>query len=225
MLVNALLDRAARRSGLNRTGSEGTDLLQSLQDVLAEVLCEVGHLIDVVDCTLVTSDNIYSISSLVGMVPTGLRGVGVYKDQRFRELELVSYEELQYRGQSSVGTGGVAGLVAPLGVEDLMFDEKLRVGDVVRLFYVPPAATLTDTAMNITQIPVQFHQSVLLAGVIVASLDKDQRKSDVEFWGSRYEAGKLKMKKWAQEFMGQDTPMFEGASGSRIVRWPDERRR
>lgn len=225
MLVTALLDRAARRTGLQKTGSERADMLETLNDVYAEAVSESGVLVDRVDSTIVTSDDLYDIVDLIGEVPMGFMGIGRVEGGQYRQFRIVNHGYI-LEEQQKVSPGETQ-LVAPLGNHKLMFHPPLRVDDVIRFYYAPELVPLAETGNNDpgVLIPQQFHQSVLLAGVITQSLDKDQRKSDVEFWGARYEAGKQKLGLYVEEFMGEATPFYTSHAGIRVTGWPDERSR
>lgn len=226
MLVAALLNRASRRTGMQTTGSERTEALDALNDVYLEAIMDSRLNMNRVSYTMVTALDLYDVSSLIGSIPLGLVGVGrVHTDGRYEAFEVVSHDELtQNQSRSS---GGDTVQVAPLGVSKLMFWPNVSVGDVIRFYYLPAVTALAETGNNdpAVLVPVQFHQSVLLAGTILQLLDKDQRKSDVEFWGNRYESGKAKMALWAEQFMGESPRMFASTAGRRVTMWPDERRR
>lgn len=224
MNVNTILDRACRRTGLQTTGTERTDLLAAFNDVYREAIMEAVADVDRIDCTLLTSDDLYDIVDLVGEIPMGLLGVQLIRGGGVPEsLVLVDHQKLMELQRMNLTDRTT--YVAPVGYKKLMFFPQPLAGDVVRIYYIPVVADLTDAAVAPSLIPEQFHQSVLLAGTIVQALDKDQRKADVEFWGQRYEAGKQRFRRWVDEYMGESTPWFTSAAGKNVTVWPDQRSR
>lgn len=72
-----------------------------------------------------------------------------------------------------------------------------------------------------SQIPIQFHRSVLLNGLVVQMLDKDQRSTAVAFWQQRYQDGLEKMHLWMAMYGGDPAVVLDEEATS-YGRYPDE---
>lgn len=71
------------------------------------------------------------------------------------------------------------------------------------------------------QVPIQFHWSVLLPGVVVQLLDKDQRMEQVNWWQGRYEAGIEKMMMWHAQYGGEPNTVFD-RTRPEFINYPDQ---
>jgi hypothetical protein len=149
--------------------------------------------------------------------------------QTLKKLMGVSEGQLIENQKGTTGEGGVPAMYAWLGTNQMLIHPTPSSGDVFKIYYVPvpptlATATATYTETTPSMIPVQFHWDVLLPGMVVEMLDKDQRSKDVQFWNQRFMDGMLRLKEWSASFMGDANPSWVSGSGNSFY-WDDQRSR
>lgn len=218
--VTQLLDRGSQLTGLAASGTERTLALYSLQDVYNEVVEE---------CDLNETDASFTFdeSKRTWSLSTDMSLSDVYRIKHIRRTTTGLGEYLEHVDPSVemglAGQGLASGIPRKYAVKN--FDE-IRFwpipdsGDAIQITYIAAPPTLVESAPGAgeestpSKVPELFHWSVLLPGMVVQMLDKDQRSEDASFWQARYEAGKQALKINRRRFGGK-TPAIP-ASGMSI---------
>jgi len=207
--ASAILDRACQLTGLNSTAAstERVMALAVLEDVYQRVVMNTECNVASATYTIAATANDYDVSTVVGATPLKIRRMQVTSGGTITDLFVVSEDQL-LGSRESTTTPGLSFLVAPMGMSKLMFYPNPNVGDVIRTYYVPTPAALTDaTSSSPTAVPSQFHWDVLLSGVVSDLLAKDQRGSDMIMWEEKHERALSRMKEISESFMGDPYPI------------------
>lgn len=202
--VSVILDRACQLTGLNSTaaGTERVMALAVLENVYQRVLMETECTVASASYTVAATANDYDVSAVLGTTPLKIRRLQADIGTGVSDLWIVSEDELLSQ-RESLGSPATPFLVAPMGMSKLMFYPNPGVGTVIKSYYVPTPTALTDaTSSSPSAVPAQFHWDVLLPGVVVDLLAKDQRIGDMQAWNGIYEMGLSRMKEHSASFLG-----------------------
>lgn len=227
--VTELLNRGSRITGLRTTGSEREIALEALQDAYRRALIDAEAYPEMVSHTITEVGDTYILETMLGEAPAKLLHVSQTTAANPFPLQQVSHQEiLDLRDLST--TQGTPAYYAAVGWDRIAFCPNPAVGDQINFWYIPDTPTLVEAdpavgeEISPTMIPVQFHWAVLLPGMVLELLDKDQRIAESNTWQERYERGIARL----QEFMGQfggtaNRAYVKKSSGFRGLN--DERRR
>lgn len=225
--VTELLDRASRITGLRNTGSERVVALQALQNAYRRAMLDSECDPQYVSYTVVSGADSYTLATILGATPVRLLHVSMGSSGGRMNLDQVSMQELlDYReAQEAVG---IPCMYATIGFDRIAFYPNPSAGDTLRIWYLADTPTLIESAPGAGQettpskIPVAFHWDVLLPGLVLELLDKDQRMEEASFWGNRYEKGIARLQEHIGQ-MGGDANRAYVAVGGRRPFFKDER--
>ena len=227
--VTQLLDRAAQLTGLRTSGTERTLALQALQNTYRRALLDTECDPTYVSYTFSSSDDSYSLATLLSDTPVRLLHVSLTTSGGELPMSQVSSREL-FDMRAVQEAQGTPRLYSTIGFDRIAFYPNPGVGDTVQIWYLADTPTLVETGAGAgeeespSKIPVHFHWDVLLAGTVLEMLDKDQRSKDVEFWSMRYERGLAKLIEHIGQFGGSANRAYYGISERRPY-YRDERTR
>lgn len=145
-------------------------------------------------------------------------------------LQQVSLQELLDIRDSQSGDGGTPYYYAANGFTALEFYPNPAVGDVLSIVYIPDVPTLTEGVPASGEedtpslVPAQFHFSVLLSGIVLQMLDKDQRLAESDMWQARFDRGLAQMQEWIGQFGGEFNRAYL-RKGLKMHRFNDTRSR
>lgn len=250
--VTQLLDRGSQITGLQNTGTERELARLSLEDVYRNVVSETEVRERTISHTFSTTSDEYLLEDLgFSTLPLKIKSItysgsapGSYRLKHVSEDELLEYK----RGFSR---SSYSRLYTMKGSDTIMFWPNPQAGESVTVRFIPDTAVLSETIDVVASpfiwgvslwgvgvwgsgltdpgiestpraVPTQFHWNVLLPGLVVQMLDKDQRLDEAATWQQRYEVGLSKMKLWLDTFGGQPTDIFVD-SGVKFSTFPDQR--
>lgn len=227
--VTELLDRASRITGLRNTGTERTIALQALQNAYRRVVMDAEATPANASYTFVAKSDTYSLATLCGATPVRLLHVGLQSSGGRMNLEQTSMQELMDYRQTE-NAEGIPCLYATIGFSDIAFYPSPAVGDRLSIWYLADTPTLVESGPAAGQestpskVPVAFHWDLLLPGMVLEMLDKDQRSKDVDFWAGRYERGLQRFQDHIGQMGGEANRAYVAIAGRRpFLR--DERQR
>ena len=225
--VTQLLDRASRVTGLRTTGSERIVALQALQNAYRRSMMESECDPQYVSYTVPANSDSYTLATILAATPVRLMHVSMGTSGGRMPLQQVSMQELlDYReSQEAVG---IPCMYATIGFDRIAFYPNPSVGDNLRIWYLADTPTLVENSPAVgeettpSKIPIAFHWDVLLPGLVLELLDKDQRNDEASFWGSRYERGIARLMEHIGQMGGDANRAYVGIAG-RNVYFRDER--
>ena len=103
-------------------------------------------------------------------------------------------------------------------------------GDVVKIWYLDEVPTLVESAPAAGQestpskVPALFHWDVLLNGMVIELLNKDQRLSEGQFWEERYAKGLARFVEYIGQMGGEANRAYMSKT-LRRYRYNDQRYR
>lgn len=209
--VTEILDRGSKITGLKPTGSERLLALQSLQDAYRRALLDTECSVVFENHSFLTSQDDYTFSVIGIGQPLKLTHVSV-NDQAVQQ---VSFQELLDLRDSYNGAG-TPRYYATVGFQGIAFFPNPEVASNARIWYVEDVPELVEATPSTgqestpTQVPLQFHWSVLLPGMVLEMLMKDQRLAEWQMWESRYEHGIARMQEWIGQFGGEANRAYLG---------------
>lgn len=227
--VTELLDRGSKLTGLRTTGTERQLALDALQDAYRRALMDTEASVVFDTYTFVSSADDYTFATMLGEQPLKLSHVTLSDSDGSTPLTQVSFQELLDSREVDVSTG-TPYLYAAVGFEGLAFHPNPAVGQTVTIWYIEDTPALVEADPSAgeestpTKIPVQFHYSVLLSGMVIEMLQKDQRAAEWQLWNDRYEKGIARMQEWIGQFGGEANRAYV-KKGLRRFRFNDQRSR
>ena len=216
--VTEILDRGSRITGLRSTGTERVLALQALQNAYRRAMLESECDPQYVSYTVPASADSYTLATILGVTPVRLLHVSMGTAGGRMNLDQVSMQELlDYREtQDAVG---IPCMYATLGFDRIAFYPNPSAGDVIRIWYLADTPTLIESAPGAGQestpskVPVAFHWDVLMAGMVLELLDKDQRSEDVVFWTQRFERGIARLMEHIGQMGGEANRAYVSLGG------------
>lgn len=229
--VTQILDRAARITGLRMTAgtTERALALAALNDVYARAVSEAETHLDYASYTIPTSEDVYYLADICSEEPQKLVDVSLNDQLGLGPLQQVSFPELREEHESHLSAGSPY-MYAVVGFDRIAFEPNVSVGDTVNVWYVPPVPELVEDGPAANQqstpswVPNAFHWDVLLPGIVIQMLDKDQRIAEGGTWNTRYENGLARLKEYMGQVGGTANRAYLPKPMGRYSR-PDERRR
>lgn len=206
--VTQLLDRGCRITGLRTTGTERELALQALQDAYTRAVLDSECSLSTVAYTFVASSDNYDLSTILGEQPLRLYHVSLTTSAGNTPMQQVSFQELLDIRENN-NSPGPSYVYATVGFNDIAFYPNPAVGESIRVWYVDDVPTLHETdnvapeETTPSMIPAAFHWSVLLPGMVLEMLDKDQRAAEADMWMRRYERGIARLVEHIGQFGGE----------------------
>lgn len=202
--VTQILDRGSRITGLRTSSTERALALAALQQAYRRAVMDAEVSLSSFDYTFLTAEDDYALTDVCDEQPTRLYHVAMTSQGDEVPVQQTSFQELLDMRDNSVGNGG-PGYYATIGFERVAFFPNPTAGDTVKVWFMPDVPELGEEDPDFfgettpSKIPVAFHWDVLLPGMVVEMLDKDQRIQEAQFWMDRYHKGIARL----QEHIGQ----------------------
>lgn len=225
--VTQLLDRGCNVTGLRNTGSERALALQALNNSYMRAVADAELRVAQVAQAAAGTPSVDTEWPLPSALK--LRGVSVLRHGAQCPLEQVSEDEFLMHASVPGGGDGIPRYFAVFGTGHYRVYPSATASTSMRVSYVPTPPVLVESAPAVGQetspsyVHALWHWDVLLPGMVLELLDKDQRKTDVDFWAGRYQAGLERMRQWSASFGGDANRMFVSSSGAGVGRFPDQR--
>lgn len=203
--ASAIIDRACQLTGLNSAASstERVMALDILNNVYYRVVSETESTVASATYTVAATANDYDVSAVVGATPMKIRRIQSVVGGTTNDLTIVSEDEI-LNLREGVASPGITSLVAPMGTTKVMFYPNPNVGTVINTYYVGYPTALTDaTSSSPTAVPTLYHWDVLLSGMVIDMLAKDQRIGDMQAWNGLYQDGLSRLKQHSASFLGE----------------------
>lgn len=206
--VIQLLDRACRITGMRTTGTEREIALEALQDAYRRVVIDAECSLDSVAYTVVSSDDSYSLSTILAEEPLRLYHVSVVADGVRRTVQQVSFQELLDERELGEVSGSPY-LYAISGFDTIHLHPAPTVGSELTIWFVKDVLTLVEEAEIASEeespssVPAAFHWACLLPAVVLELLDKDQRATESSMWQQRYANGISRLIEHIGQFGGE----------------------
>lgn len=229
--VTNILDRAARITGLRMTSTERDLALEALQDVYRQVVSQTESYLSTATYNVTESVDGYALDDVLsGVAPLKLAHVSIENGGVQSPLQQVSLQELLDLRDTFTGEGGSPFYYAANGFTGLEFYPNPAAGDVINVVYIADVPTLVEfdpqagEEITPTQVPEQFHFSILLPGIVLQMLEKDQRLAEADLWQGRFDRGMNRMQEWIGQFGGEFNRAYV-AKGAKRWRFNDQRSR
>lgn len=209
--VTEILDRGSHVTGLLTTGTERTLALNALNDVYLDAILATGCHQNQSTHTFSTSAGIYTLSTDLSLSDCmQIIDITISSGAYNRKLAQKPVSWITQR-RSGLAVAGLPRNFAMVGTTKIMLYPNPSAGSTATITYVQnPTKALHETTADATNettptgIPEQFHYSVLLPGLVVQMLDKDQREQLGGIWNERYQAGLYKLAEFTAAFGGTD---------------------
>lgn len=204
--VTEILDRGARITGLRTSSTERALALQALQQAYRRSVMDAELSLSSFDYTFLDDEDDYALTDTCDEQPVRLYHVALTSQGDEIPIQQVSFQELLDIRDNNTGNSG-PGYYAVIGFERIAFWPNPTAGDTIKTWFIPDVPELVEpdpdnpvgSETTPSKIPVAFHWDVLLPGMVVEMLDKDQRAQEAQFWMDRYHRGIARL----QEHIGQ----------------------